>query len=107
MTIDNIKNGISINLIPFRTLHIYIQYIFMIPHFFIIILGNIMIFMPIGLFLNKNKLQFISIIIFIIIKEMLQFILNIGSFDIDTIILNSVGVILGVIIAKKLKKFLI
>lgn len=84
MTIDNMKNGISINFIPFITLYTYIQYIFMIPHFSIIILGNIMIFIPIGLFLNKNKIQFILIIILIAIKEMLQFILNIGSFDIDT-----------------------
>ena len=60
-------------------------------------------FIPVGIFISKNDLKII--IPFIILKELIQFILNVGSFDIDTIILNFVGILLGVIMQKICYKY--
>ncbi len=102
---NHLKNGKHINIIPFRTIITYIQCIFelQIYHFLYIMLGNIAMFIPVGIFISKNDLKII--IPFIILKELIQFILNIGSFDIDTIILNFVGILLGVIMQKICYKY--
>lgn len=66
------------------------------------VLGNIIMFIPIGIFTciftkNKNPYRYIYIIPLIsIFIEITQFILATGSLDIDDVILNSVGGFIGV-----------
>ena len=55
-------------------------------------------FVPAGIFLNKKNI--IIVLFFIVLKEMFQFICNIGSFDIDTILLNICGIVFGIMIQK-------
>ncbi|MBO9128535.1 VanZ family protein [Bacillus sp. 165] len=64
--------------------------------------GNILIFLPLGMFLpilfkkyNMLSKVFISSIIISFLIEALQFSLQIGQFDIDDIILNTIGCIIG------------
>lgn len=84
--------------------------ILMVEHFaflqywreiYINILGNLFMFLPFGflgfLFPKLNNLRtllvyFLSVIIII---EFLQYFTRVGVFDIDDIILNTIGVILG------------
>ncbi|AZV43880.1 VanZ family protein [Peribacillus asahii] len=76
-------------------------------------LGNILIFVPLGIFLpilfkkykTFSKVCISSILITTTI-EVLQFSLQIGQFDIDDIILNTTGGIMGYFILKSITKIL-
>ncbi len=70
--------------------------------FMINIFGNILAFMPFGFFvplLNKAYRKFYVIailsIIFSLVVELAQLILRVGVFDVDDILLNSIGGIFG------------
>ena len=98
----------NLNIIPFRTI---IEYINpdkeALDHAIINLAGNIVMFIPLGFFLpafNNNcrkigKLVLSTIIILIII-ELVQLFSLTGSFDIDDIILNVVGSIIGYFLNK-------
>ncbi|PKM52389.1 MAG: VanZ family protein [Firmicutes bacterium HGW-Firmicutes-7] len=95
------------NLSPFKTISNYIIYrSYVNPKTLIInIIGNIVAFMPMGFFvpiLFRNKRTFLKVIIFSalvsLVVELLQYKLVVGSFDIDDIILNTVGGAIGYII---------
>ncbi|MGM0789771.1 MAG: VanZ family protein [Bacillota bacterium] len=73
-------------------------------------IGNIVIFLPLGLFLPmlfkrcRSLLRVsVSSIIITFSIEILQFLLQIGQFDIDDIILNTTGCILGFLIVATLQ----
>jgi glycopeptide antibiotics resistance protein len=104
------------NLYPFKTI---IEFIFNYSKYnfqvvFINIIANIITFIPLGFFislLSKRSFKLINsalFCIFIIISiEMGQFILNVGVLDVDDIILNTVGCVLGIIsykVARNIKK---
>lgn len=92
----------SANLIPFRTIRNFIiavsngnlsLYVFIYNIF-----GNLLAFMPLALFLpklipfvNKWYKYFLIVSSFIIFIEGMQFVLDVGSLDIDDYILNIVG----------------
>lgn len=110
--------GYDYNLIPFKTIATYItryeHYNFNI--WFNNLLGNIILFIPLGLstpyFSSKIRYlkHFLLLILMVtVILEVLQMLLHVGSFDIDDVILNSLGGIIGFIIYKAclalLKKF--
>lgn len=65
------------------------------------ILGNIIMFIPIGIFActftkNKNPYRYIYVIpVISIFIEITQFILATGSLDIDDVVLNSIGGFIG------------
>lgn len=100
---------LQMNLIPFKTISEYIMAIFTgsmnlsIP--VMNLLGNLLMFMPMGffapLFLRRIK-NWNSYILFIIGTllniEFLQFITKRGSFDVDDLILNFIGAVLGYIL---------
>ncbi|WP_227845928.1 VanZ family protein [Clostridioides sp. ES-S-0145-01] len=101
----------SVNLIPFYTVWEFmtdsnISLIRAIAN----IIGNIGIFIPMGIFLPVvlKKLDKKTIIIIISLIslgfELIQYILAIGSSDIDDVLLNSLGGILGIIIYTKVTK---
>lgn len=92
------------NLIPFHTIMNYVNATGYINTSIVItnLAGNILAFMPLGFFLPllfKRYLKFrkaISIVIASTLTvECLQYIFRVGSFDVDDLILNSVGGILG------------
>ncbi|WP_227868385.1 VanZ family protein [Clostridioides sp. ZZV15-6388] len=101
----------SVNLIPFYTVWEFmtdsnISLVRAIAN----IIGNVGIFIPMGIFLPVvlKKLDKRNIIIIISLIslgfELIQYILAIGSSDIDDVILNSLGGILGIIIYTKVTK---
>ncbi|MDQ8734133.1 VanZ family protein [Paenibacillus sp. LHD-38] len=103
--------GYSYNLVPFYTIK---KYIIHHDHFnfdiwFKNLFGNIVLFMPIGLFLpllnKKYSRGFVltaASIMLITIVEMTQMLTRVGSFDIDDIILNTFGALLGLLSMKLL-----
>lgn len=116
----NLENNISYNIKIFDTIksmyygvtHGYYDLIYRY------IAGNIFLYIPLGFFAffnsvsDKYKLMrnIIFCMIFIFFKEVVQFLFDIGSFDIDTIILNLTGVIIGMAIycayIKYLKRYI-
>ncbi|MEV5029778.1 VanZ family protein [Paenibacillus sp. LPE1-1-1.1] len=103
--------GYSYNLVPFFTIKKYIVYHdhFNFDIWFKNLFGNIVLFMPIGLFLpllNKKYSRGIVLaaasILLITIVELTQMLTRVGSFDIDDIILNTLGALLGLMITKVL-----
>lgn len=73
-------------------------------------LGNILIFLPLGIFLPllfKKYSKFTKVIIASTVIsftiEVLQIVLKIGKFDIDDVILNVIGSIIGFLLLKMIK----
>lgn len=94
----------TINLIPFRTITTYLinfhQYGF--STWFNNLFGNVLIFMPFGFLIplifhkiNSYRRIFLCSVLASMGIEGLQFFLRVGSLDVDDIILNSVGGMLG------------
>ena len=108
--LDNYLSN-SVNLIPFKTVFEYITAFFnhIIPTHTVItnIFGNITAFIPFGFFVPiicKRKpsiLKFtLSIVGVSLIIEVSQLILLVGSFDIDDIILNTLGAVISYLFFK-------
>ena len=92
----------SNNFIPFKEI---MRYEYTSKLFYKNVLGNVLLFVPFGYFVNKmlkNKQLIIGVFITLVTSLSIELIqMNIGrSFDIDDIILNLVGGILGCIIYK-------
>ncbi|MDO4788940.1 MAG: VanZ family protein [Johnsonella sp.] len=92
------------NLIPFLEIRRFWKYRKMLGFwsFLINITGNIIAFMPFGFFypiIGKYKRRFLKTVaagmIFSFSVEAIQFIINVGSFDIDDIMLNTAGCMIG------------
>lgn len=69
------------------------------------IIGNIVAFMPMGFFVPlifKSERSFIRVVIFTLFislsVEIMQYKFVVGNFDIDDIILNAIGGVLGYIL---------
>ncbi|WP_237706206.1 VanZ family protein [Ornithinibacillus scapharcae] len=108
-TSADIPNNVSVNLVPFKTIHLYIKFEGNIMLQIINLLGNVVVFIPIGLFALSLMRRVTLLIIFIIglgstlFIEFMQLILSITgiisrSFDVDDLILNTLGVLIGYII---------
>lgn len=66
-----------------------------------LLIGNILMYIPLGYLINVNlNLKFItkiiSGIVFIFSIELIQFIFRLGVFDINDILLNTLGLLIGV-----------
>ncbi len=100
----------NINLILFDTIKPYLN---MISHQFAFknIVGNILAFVPLGffislLFFKKNIIKTMLFgILAIFVIESIQLVTKIGFFDIDDILLNSIGILIGYITSLVFKKF--
>lgn len=97
------------NLVPFHTIMNYINATGYINTSIVItnLAGNILAFMPLGFFLPllfERYLKFRKTILVVIAStltvECLQYIFRVGSFDVDDLILNTVGGILGFLVFK-------
>mgnify|MGYP001027468016 CR=1 FL=1 len=98
----------SVSLIPFRTITDYLSYGGFLS--FINVLGNIVLFIPLGIYLmffNHNKricLNTLWVVLISMAVEILQYVFKVGATDIDDIILNGLGGFLGIMIYKILRK---
>ena len=107
--IENEKDGIrNINLIPFRSISPYLKNITE-PYAFKNIIANILVFIPLGFFFSnknhKNVFKTLIICLGIILSiELIQLFFKIGFFDVDDIILNFIGSLIGMGINKILIK---
>ena len=88
--------------IPFKTIIEYVKHVHSFDDWFFKNLAcNILMFMPFGflapLFIKRNKVWQILIyaIITSILIEVLQVLLGVGTGDIDDVILNAVGALIG------------
>ncbi|MNB72198.1 VanZ like family protein [compost metagenome] len=77
------------------------------------LVGNIVIFMPFGVFLvlsTNHKMSFIGVLIrsfaLSLWLECSQIIFSIGSFDVDDLILNTIGALLGYIVYRFYGKYI-
>ncbi len=101
--IENEKDGLrNINLIPFRSISPYLRNITE-PYAFKNILANILVFIPLGFFVtnknSKNVFKALIICLGVILSiECIQLLFKIGFFDVDDIILNFLGALIGLII---------
>jgi len=89
------------NLIPFKSISHYWHHISR-PHGYQNILGNILPFIPMGILISINFYKLKGIIktllislIFIVTIELIQFVTMLGYFDIDDIVLNLFGSLIG------------
>lgn len=95
------------NLIPFKTINNYIKYRAYVntKTLVINIIGNVVAFMPMGFFIpilfrkkrNLGEVLFFSSLISLVV-EFMQYRFVVGSFDVDDIILNTLGGMLGYIL---------
>ena len=96
--------GMSINLVPFVTVRRYIRLLVhmpnhhLIPHAIINLLGNVVMFIPLGLFLPLlfSKLRklwktLLAAALIITAVEILQLFTLVGSCDVDDLLLNLLG----------------
>ncbi|KRE48545.1 hypothetical protein ASG81_06650 [Paenibacillus sp. Soil522] len=98
--------GYNYNVVPFYTIKKYIVHHdhFNFEIWFKNLFGNIVLFIPIGLFLpllnTKYRRVFILVAVAILLitaVELIQMLARVGSFDIDDIILNTFGALLGLL----------
>lgn len=93
----------NINLIPFQTISSQLHRLNSIPMIVVKnLVGNIVIFVPFGFLLpmgyermRKCYKTFLAGLIYILIIELIQFVCMLGAFDVDDILLNSIGVLCG------------
>ena len=103
----------SINLVPFRTIYGSVYIIvhrtnpYLIPHEIISLLGNFALFMPFGYFIPRLFGRYRVFVKFILLTfavllsiETLQVLTLCGSFDVDDILLNIVGAVIGFFTAR-------
>lgn len=76
----------------------------------ILLVGNICMYIPIGIYIEyrffnkKSTLKIGLFLIYIFLIELIQHIFKKGVFDIDDIILNLIGFLIGVFLVKGIKK---
>lgn len=96
----------SVNLIPFHTINRYYTNFSNSSIALLNVIGNILIFIPLGIYLKifKKDINFIKCVIIAFLTslcvEILQFGFGIGITDVDDIILNTLGGAIGFIIYK-------
>ena len=97
----------SANFIPFKTIKMYIEYADKLNSVENLA-GNVLVFVPFGMlfpFVRSSKCGFLDLfansLIFVLGIEVFQLFSAFGAFDVDDIILNCFGAILGYIVYRK------
>ncbi len=103
------KEEYAYNLVPFKEIRRFIVYwrVVGFRSFLLNIVGNIAGFMPLGFFLpvisRRSRHWFNTVLLsflFSLCIETVQLVFKVGSFDVDDMILNTLGGILGYILYK-------
>lgn len=98
------SRGYQYNLVPFKEISRYFRYYSIVgPLLFLInMVGNVAAFVPFGFFLpiisRRSKKWYNTVMLgfaFSLMLETLQLIFMVGSFDVDDMILNTLGAALG------------
>ncbi|MGM9987817.1 MAG: VanZ family protein [Bacillaceae bacterium] len=109
---EHVTNEGTVNLQPFHTISSYYRAYKIgnadFLYVFTNIIGNIILFIPIGVilvFITRSKVNIfflflISIFLFFMV-EYIQVKLMVGSFDVDDILLNVIGCMIGILYSKK------
>lgn len=106
-------DGYAYNLVPFDTIKRYVVHRdhFNFDIWFKNLFGNLVLFIPIGMFLPllntrfRHSLTLIAACVCLIgIVEASQMLLKVGSFDIDDIILNTAGAWIGLLLTRPFMK---
>ncbi|WP_165822389.1 VanZ family protein [Paenibacillus montanisoli] len=104
-------SGYRYNLVPFRTIRLYFDHAdsFNAVYWLVNIVGNVAVFVPFGLAIPYlYRIRFIRFtllcIVALVTLELLQLLLHRGSFDIDDVLLNTVGALLGAVIYRLIRK---
>ncbi|NOU74251.1 VanZ family protein [Paenibacillus sp. LMG 31458] len=112
---DDFKRHVKLNsnFLPFKTI---LSYVFYESNKNIVIrnvLGNLVLFLPFGFLLPMfvgRKLNYVRIIILSffmsLVLELVQLFARVGSFDIDDLLLNTIGATFGVITQKIIIKII-
>ena len=99
----------DINMVPFRTINNYLHaWAYVSPSVIITnVFGNIVAFLPFGFFgpvifskLKKFSAVFISSFLLSLFIEVVQGVLGVGVVDVDDLILNVLGAVLGFVFYK-------
>ena len=101
------------NLVPFKEIERFWTYRRELGiHSFYNLVGNVFIFMPAGFFIpllweNKKGFLFTVCVTFqmSLLVEALQLVLRVGSFDVDDLLLNTLGGVLGYILLILVEKW--
>lgn len=89
------------NLLPFSTIKLFLNFgQFSISMWIINLIGNIGVFVPFGIlfpviFQGTFVKSYVNFIIGVFLLEMIQLLSRRGIFDIDDLLLNSVGFVIG------------
>lgn len=106
---SHIQEEYAYNLVPFKEIRRFIVYRRVVgtQSFFLNIVGNIVGFMPCGFFLpvisRRSRRWFNTVLLsflFSLSIETVQLVFKVGSFDVDDMILNTLGGMLGYILYK-------
>jgi glycopeptide antibiotics resistance protein len=109
----NIRAGMNgVNLVPFSTIMPYIKKAItnLNGPAIMNILANIFLFIPLGFYVEvmlKKRKMIIKIMIILlipIIVELIQFVWSLGICDVDDVILNAIGGLLGILVFKVVEK---
>jgi glycopeptide antibiotics resistance protein len=101
------------NLIPFKTISNYfIKYhYFAFDNWVINLFGNVAAFIPLGwlaplVFTNIQSYRqiFLRFVVAVLIIEMVQWVFKVGSFDVDDIMLNVLGGMIGYAMLRGLRR---
>lgn len=105
--------GYNRNLRPFFTIGNYLWVVFhssnayLVRHCFINLAGNVLLFIPVGFLLPKiskalrNFLRFFLLCFAIMLAvELMQLVTLLGSFDVDDLILNLLGMSIGFLLER-------
>ncbi|MBB6217137.1 glycopeptide antibiotics resistance protein [Anaerosolibacter carboniphilus] len=104
------------NLVPFKTVFAYIRNYRAVSKeiWFFNLFGNILAFMPFGFLLptlcrdvRRLKSVVVATGVFSLLIEMTQFALGVGTFDVDDVILNTLGGAMGYLIFSILHSLLL
>lgn len=113
MNYYSMENSINYNLVPFKSIGSQIKHISE-SWALINLLGNIVPFVPFGFLLPiayKRINSFVKVfsvgLLSVILIEVFQFITKLGSFDVDDIMLNSIGIIIGYFLIWLVNRFII
>ncbi len=104
----------SYNILPFHTIKSYLVGPTDVSNsvIFTNLFGNIAMFIPLGVYLqlfkkNKNAMvSFISVFAISLLVEIIQFSFGIGAADIDDVLLNCLGGVMGILAYKLLAAFI-
>ena len=100
------------NLVPFHEIKRFIQYykVLGMPAVLLNLLGNVAAFVPFGFFLPvfaERCRKFLNTVFYSfelsLLVELIQLITKVGSFDVDDIILNTIGGAIGYIVYKMVR----